>query len=278
MKELIFSNADAIYYPVENNQKAMIVVSGSEGGLKYATICAQFLQSHGIAALAVGYFDTEHSPKYLSKIPIETIQEAMIFLQDKGYQKIGIQGISKGAEYALAAAIEYEEISCVILKTPSWFYSEGLKNKKGSSTSCWSYRGKELSYTPYKDKNMHALKQILRHKEFNILESNMNKTINPDSIIEVENIHGPILIFSTKADTVWPSYESGTKLVKRLEAHRFVYAYKHIAFDYMSHIMIENVNPKIKRFFKSERQHPEECALERKMMSDEMIHWIKEVW
>ena len=77
-----------------------------------------------------------------------------------GYTKIGIEGASKGTELALAVALQYSEISCVILKSPSWYYSEGLINGQPSDDSCWSFQGQALPYTPYKARKFNTLKMI----------------------------------------------------------------------------------------------------------------------
>lgn len=152
---------DGVLYPVEGRKdKIMIVMSGSEGGLEHAGKMAHFLQDNGIPALALGYFKTKHTGKNLVQVPLEIVQSAISYLTGIGYEKIGISGASKGAEYALAAAIAFPALSCVIVKTPSWFYSEGMKNGKPSGTSCWSYQGRELPFTPYKTRQFHMLKML----------------------------------------------------------------------------------------------------------------------
>ncbi|WP_102269422.1 acyl-CoA thioester hydrolase/BAAT C-terminal domain-containing protein [Massilicoli timonensis] len=271
--------ADGVLYPVKDRKdKVMIVLSGSEGGLAHAKKLAKYLQTNGIPALALGYFKTANSVKSLSKIELENIKEAIDWLKQMGYKKIGIEGYSKGAEYAAAAAIAFHELSCVILKTPSWFYSEGMNRKTPSKTSCWSYKGRELPYTPYKTRKLPIIKEIIKNREYNILAINMNKKINPDSIISIEKIKAPILMFSTKMDTIWPSKESCEKLEERLISYNFFYPYKHICFEYMSHMMLEDCEDSIKYFIKSEKRYPKECARERTMMGQECIRWIEEVW
>ena len=114
--------ADGVLYPVNGRKdKVMIVLSGSEGGLEHAEKLAKYLQDNGIPALALGYFKTKHSAKTLNKIGLENIKAAIEWLTNFGYEKIGIEGCSKGAEYAAAAAVAFHELSCVILKIPSWF-------------------------------------------------------------------------------------------------------------------------------------------------------------
>lgn len=272
-------NWDGILYPVENRKdKVMIVMSGSDGGLEHAGKLSRFLQDNGIPALALGYFKTKHTSKVLDRIPLEIIGSAMDWLKKNGYQKIGIEGVSKGAEYALAAAIAYPELSCVIVKTPSWFYSEGLRSGAPSGTSCWSFQGKELAFTPYKVRKVNMLKMLWEHKEYHVLDMNMGKTVAEESIIPVEQVKAPILILSVAMDTVWPSKESGEKLISRLTEKQFQYPYKHVCYEHMSHMMMEYCGSEIKYFVKSEKQYPEECAKERKDMGKECVDWIENVW
>lgn len=271
--------ADGVLYPVAGRKdKVVITMSGSEGGLEHAGKLAKYLQDNGIPALAFGYFKTKHSVKSLNKIELENIKSAIEWLKEQGYEKIGIEGCSKGAEYAAAAAIAYPELSCVILKIPSWFYGEGMDKTVPSGASSWTYEGKELPYTPYKTRKLPVVKEMMKNKEYNILAINTGKKINPDSIIPIEKIQAPVLMFSTEVDTIWPSKESCEKMEERLNANQFDYPLKHICFEHMSHMMLENCGKGIKYFIKSEKEFPEECARERVIMGQECIKWIEEVW
>ena len=137
MKKMYGTGWDGVLYPVESNkEKIVIVFSGSEGGLEHAEKSCRYLQDNSINSFALGYFKTKHSSKRLNLIPVEIIGDVIEKLKTLGYGKIGIEGISKGAELALAAAIRYPELSCVIVKTPSWFYSEGLAGGQPSGDSC----------------------------------------------------------------------------------------------------------------------------------------------
>ncbi|UZT81289.1 acyl-CoA thioester hydrolase/BAAT C-terminal domain-containing protein [Caproicibacterium sp. BJN0003] len=270
---------DGVMYPVSKEKnKVVIVMSGSEGGLNHTEKLAHFLQDHNIPALALGLFKTKNSQRNLDRIPLERIYDAIIWLQRNNYKNIAVEGVSKGAEYALAAAIAYPELSCVIVKTPSWFYSEGIISNRPSGTSCWSYLGKELPFTPYKKRKFGMGKTLWKTKEFNLLEVNTGKAVVPESIIPVEKIKAPILMFSTSVDTIWPSKESCEKLEDRLNKKNFSYPHRHVCFDHMSHMMMEYCDPQIRWFMKSERQFPEECAKERKKMGNICVDWIKNIW
>ena len=136
-----------------SKDKVMIVMSGSNGGIKLTKQAAEFYHKNGIPALALALFATKGTQPYLDKVPVEYVESAIQWLQKQGYKQIGIDGMSKGSEMALVAASMFSDISCVIVRVPSYFVSEGLigsgKKKAPSGTSCWSYKGQELVYLTY---------------------------------------------------------------------------------------------------------------------------------
>ncbi|MDO4633690.1 MAG: acyl-CoA thioester hydrolase/BAAT C-terminal domain-containing protein [Eubacteriales bacterium] len=278
-KHIKIYHADGVWYPAKaRKDKVLIVMSGSEGGTEHAEKTCWFLQDHGIPSLALGYFKTKNSGKNLDRIELENVEAAISWLRNQGYEKIGILGASKGAEYAAASSIAFKTLGCVILRTPSWFYSEGMTGRTPSGKSCWSYKGQELPFTPYKTRKLPILKEVLHHREYHILAVNEGKKVVPESVIPIEKIQAPILMFSTKADTIWPSYESCEKLKKRLKDSDYKYPYKHISFEYMSHMMLEYCGKGIKYFIKSERDYPDECVAEREQLGTETIQWIEKIW
>ena len=135
---------EAILYPGNGQKdKIMIVMSGSDGGMALSKQEAQFYHKNGIPALALGLFKTKQTPKELSRVPVEYVERAVAWLKKHGYKKIGIDGTSKGSEMALIAASMFSDISCVILRVPSHFISEGLSGngnpEDGDYGSCRGY-------------------------------------------------------------------------------------------------------------------------------------------
>lgn len=318
---------DGIFYPFHlpngtlRQDKAVITLSGSEGGLQNAERMARFLHRHGIPALAVGYFRTDHTEKSLSRIPLEYVENAIRWLQAQDYAKIAVQGISRGAEYAAAAAVHFPEISCTILRAPSWFYGEGLFKNNPSGASCWTFRGEELPYAPFaqrsftgkrrrektgninqgalksaslltakidaslvseSERSVHSKRTV--HSESHAAAGSQNldrtaaKSDNNSPAIPIEKANGPVLLFSTEADTVWPSAESARKMEMRLVESGFSYPYEHICYRHMSHIMLENASRFAREVFASEKEYPSECAAERTDMGEATIRWLEEVW
>ena len=274
---------EGILYPGNGRKdKVLIVMSGSNGGMKLTRKAAEFYQQNDFPALALALFKTKQTPKDLSRIPVEYVENAIAWLKKQGYERIGVDGMSKGSEMALIAASMFPELSCVIARVPSYFVSEGLsgsgKNKGPSGTSCWSYRGKELPYAPYRSRSFNLLNVLLKEKELHIIAFNRDKDVKPEAIIPIERIKAPILLLSSKHDEVWPSFESAELMEKKLTEIGFPYPHKHIAFETMSHAMLTKIPWVYKMAFKSERQHPKECERDRETLRKELLDWVNGTW
>lgn len=271
-----------LYLATGRKDKVMIMLSGSNGGMKLTKKCAEFYNRNGIPALAVALFKTKQTSKNLDRVPIEYIESAIQWLKRKGYERIGIDGTSKGSEIALLSATLFKDLSCIIARVPSHFVSEGLvicgKSKRPSGTSCWSYRGHEIPYAPYNVRKFNLPKILMKEKELYLININREKTITENALIPIEKIEAPILLLSAVNDTVWPSYESSLYMEKYLKEKEFTYPYKHVAFDNLSHAMVTDGSIIYRAAFKTERQNKRKCAEERMQLQNELLHWVEEIW
>ncbi len=57
--------------------------------------------------------------------------------------------------------------------------------------------------------------------------------------IKVENINGPILIYTGKEDPMWPSSKMGEMIVERLKENNFPHWYEHVAYENAGHSLHE---------------------------------------
>ena len=274
---------EGILFPGDGRrEKVLIVMSGSDGGMALSRQEAEFYHQNGIPALSLGLFKTRQTPKELSRVPAEYVESAIQWLKQQGFQKIGIDGTSKGSEMALLAASMFPDISCVIARVPSHFVSEGLsgsgKNKGPSGTSCWSYRGKELPYAPYRSRTFNILNMLAREKELHIITFNRDKDVTPETLIPIERIQGPVLLLSSMHDEVWPSFESASYMEKKLTESGFPFLHKHVAYEHISHAMLTKLPWIYKLAFKSERSHPKKCEEDRKALRKELLAWVNQTW
>ena len=274
---------ESILYPGNGRKdKVLIVMSGSNGGMSLTRKAAVFYHQYGFPALALALFKTKQTQPDLSRVPVEYVEKAIAWLKKQGYEQVGIDGTSKGSEMALIAASYLPELSCVIARVPSHFVSEGLsgngKSKGPSGTSCWSWRGKELPYAPYRNRSFDMMKMLKKEKELHIITFNRDKDVIAETLIPVEKINAPILLLSSKHDEVWPSFESASLIEQKLTDIGFPHTHKHISFDYISHAMLTELPWFYKLAFKSERQHPKKCAEDRETLKKELLDWVEKAW
>lgn len=224
-------NVESILYLGSNNNQPLIVgLGGSEGGNAWASdywknTRDQFIEK-GYAFLAIGYFKAKNTPDTLNKIAIEDIYSAikLATLNSKiNKKKIAIIGGSRGADLALLLGSYYKEIDCIVSIVGSNAVFPGHTNH--FTTSCWSFKSKELPFVPVNDAAIpHLMKRDLR----SAFESMLLDTIAVNrAAIKTENINGPILFLSAKSDEICPSSQMAESMIERLKKHNFKYKYEH---------------------------------------------------
>lgn len=241
--------------------KALICFSGSDGRFEWSRMLAQAFQAHGLTALALAYVMEEGLPDRFYRIPIDTLEAAAKRLHDMGCEKVGLWGISKGAELALTAgSLLPGLVNAVVAAAPMSLVCQGFSKNKGISImpgSSWSFHGEELPYARF-GVDRFPLWQVLRKslaaRELTMYDLYIPLVENPDpaAVIRVENITGPILLLSSKMDTMWPSEAAAKKIMERLREHRFSYPYQHLSYDCGSHLFIP-VELSTARFFVGDR-------------------------
>lgn len=226
--------AKATLYLPKSKKKlpAIIVLSGSEGGINKAQCIAQMISNYGIATMAIGYFGMNGLPKNLEKIPLEIVKEAIDILKNNkniDSKRVGIYGRSKGAEFALIAATKFEDLSCIILNSPSIFVLEGVKGRFPSNSSSWVFKGKEIDYFEF--------------KATEYLKAKIKKELYPNPNIEIsarmplEQLNGNILLLSSVHDEIWPAYQSSLKIKEELKQKNFSYNVTLKKYKYVGHML-----------------------------------------
>ena len=81
---------DGVLYPGNGRKdKVLIVMSGSNGGMKLTRQATRFYHENGFPALALALFNTRQTPKDLSRVPVEYVENAVAWLKKQGYERIG---------------------------------------------------------------------------------------------------------------------------------------------------------------------------------------------
>ena len=85
------------------------------------------------------------------------------------------------------------------------------------------------------------------------------KNPDPDAVIRVEKITGPVLLISSKMDTMWPSGPAAEQVVKRLQRHDFPYSFQHLSYDYGGHLFVP-MELRLAKFFRGNRGRYKELS------------------
>ena len=80
-------------YDAKEKEKVVITFSGSEGGSSASDTMACYYRQNGISALGVTLFAGIDTGKFLNKVPLEYVENAIRWLKDQGYKKIAVDGI-----------------------------------------------------------------------------------------------------------------------------------------------------------------------------------------
>ena len=231
---------DTIYSPANGKVKNVAVIywGGSDGGIPTWDFERDSLPQMGYPTLGIGYFKTPNTPQKLEMIPLEYIFQAINAFCDRPElrgKKIVIDGVSKGAELALLVASMTDKIDGVVAMAPSAVVWQGIPgfNEEGNALSSWSHQGNSLSFVPYAPYDWSKLND---GKLLDFYTKSLNqKEYIESAAIKVENISGPVLLFSGKEDILWPSDVMGEMIIDRLKQHNFKYEFQHFQYPDVNH-------------------------------------------
>lgn len=272
-----------LFVPAEDKYpgKALICFTGSDGKIELARMLAGVFQSQGLTTLALAYVMEEGLPKRFFKVPIDPLEAAAKRLHDMGYEKVGLWGISKGAELALTAgSLLPGLVNAVIAVAPMNTVCQGFAKGKGISIipgSSWSFHGKEIPYSSYGMEKFpmgRILWKSIQIRDITMYDLYLPLVQNPEpeAVIQVEKITGPVLLISSKMDNMWPSELAAKQIMKHLQEHNFSYFYQHLSYDHGSHLFVPMELPSAK-FFKGDRGKNKENR--RKARMDSLVKTLE---
>jgi dienelactone hydrolase/uncharacterized protein (DUF2141 family) len=238
-EEVRTDGLNAILYRPEGGGKvpALIVLGGSEGGIQAASAVGAGFTKHRYAVLALAYFMDDGLPKTLENIPLEYFDKAVDWLKAQpgiDADAIGVIGGSRGSEAALLLASRRSDIKAAAAFAPSGIVWQGLNFSNPMNMGpAWTVGGEALPFVapdgmayrpgaPMKPMFDHVLGQA---------------DTRLDTNIPVEKINGPVLLVSGKADALWPSFDMGERVVKRLEAKGFKHKVQHLSYETAGHMV-----------------------------------------
>jgi len=232
-----------LYEPEKGGRRpGVLVLGGSEGGIRSAEANAALLASHGYAALAVAYFGMEGLPQRLVGVPLDYLKKAIDWMGARetiDRRRLAVFGGSKGGELALLLASRFVELKAVVAYVPSHVVWQGI----GGAGSSWTYEGQPVPYVPYKSMpSTRGANQPLSLMPL-YLGSLDDKEAVAKATIPVEKINGPVLVISGKDDQLWPSSIMADMVVARLKENRHPYKYEHLAYESAGHAIRTTYGP-----------------------------------
>ena len=254
----------ALYQPKADayTDKVLILVGGSDGYFSLTKLIAEQYVGRGLTVLALAYWNQPGLPDTLCHIPLEYAEKAAVWLRQLGYSKVGIAGVSMGAEYALLAASYFPElISCCVAISPISISTQGLQKKNARHRSMkllegsvFSVGGQDIPCGKLKFDKKQILKDSLRKKELCLTSCYDRAVAQAEGRIQAEKISGPVLLLAASQDSMWPSALAAEQIVKWRQDQ--VTEYEH--YTYASHLLVP-CRLKSRKMFRMERKFPDEC-------------------
>jgi dienelactone hydrolase len=226
--------------PGVKHHTAVLMLGGSNGGYPYDK-AAQNLADSGYPVFALAYFKNiiqqpAGVPGYLAEIPLEYFFHAIDWMKKRpevNPDKIVLMGESRGGELVLLIASHRPDVAGVIAYSPSNMVWAGIKPPY--DMAAWTLRGKSVPYVII-DINTFSSGAMLKSFRDAIAKAPPEKLAN--AMIPVENIHGSVLLISSKTDNLWPASQASDAVEARLKAHDFAYPVENVQYEDASHLLM----------------------------------------
>ena len=217
-----FPGAFVLRRPGSDPRPAVILLGGSEGNDGAARGDAPLWADRGYVAVGLPYYSPAWGdqpqkfpelPRGFANIPLDTLQEVRDALRardDVDADRIGLYGISKGAEFVLAAASRIDGFAAVAAIVPSDVIWEGWgAGSTAGETPSFSWQGEPLDFVPYVGieraiggvPDDQRVEMRVPHAE--------GRAAHPERVeaarIRVEDIDEPVFLLGGGRDPVWDS-------------------------------------------------------------------------
>jgi hypothetical protein len=205
--------------PAGGSAAGVLVLSGSSGRVE-AERC-RVLARAGLSALTIRWFGAAGQPPGICEIPLETFTAAIGLLRSAGAGRIGILGVSKGAEAALLTAVRDPRVDAVVALSPTsvvWAnVGPGADGVTHPFRSSWTWRGEPLPFVGYDESWVPVLGPDGRVAHRTHYESSRARF--PEAArraaIPVERSAADIVLVAGGDDEMWPSLPFARELAAR---------------------------------------------------------------
>lgn len=208
------------YFASATPGPGVVALSGSDGGCPLEV--GRRLAAEGMPCLALRYFRAPGLPRSLVEVPLDYVEQALMWLQRQPTVvdgQLGLAGVSKGAELALLCATHIPQlVGAVVAYAPSAVAFGGISFAgEGRRHSSWSYRGEPVPFVPYA---RGGLRPSISGRGL-VLDPIYRAALRDSAAVEkaaipVENTDAPLLLISGGKDKIWPASEMAERVVTRL--------------------------------------------------------------
>jgi dienelactone hydrolase len=138
-----------------------------------------------------------------------------------------VMGESRGAELALMIGASRPDVAGVIAYSPQ----EVRWGAVGGGGAAWTLHGVPLPYAQTVYNRATPMSQFT-----DVLDGPVDA--RNAAAIDVEHIHGPVLLISSRADAMSPSSRMANDIEARLRANGFSYRIENVQYDDASHLLM----------------------------------------
>jgi dienelactone hydrolase len=211
-----------LFEPVAGSAAGVVVLAGSSGRVDRRR--ALLLARQGLVALAIRWFGGPDGPAGICEIPLETFVAAVDLLRSRGVERVGVLGLSKGAEAALLTAVREPRVDVVVALSPTalvWCnVGAGLDGRRHPYRSSWTWRGRPLPFVPLDDSWRPAEEDggpVSVRGWYDLSERTFAGHLEA-AAIPVERARADVLLVAGGDDAMWPSLRYAEQLAARRRA------------------------------------------------------------
>jgi pimeloyl-ACP methyl ester carboxylesterase len=201
----------------EGRAVGVLVLAGSSGRVDVDR--ARVLAQQGALAAALRWFGGDGQPPGICEVPLEIFVTAVDWLEAQGVRRVGVVGLSKGAEAALLLACRDPRVRAVVAISPSsvaWAnVGPGLDGRAYPYRSSWAWQGAPVPFVPYDESWEPDEGEPVVFRPLYELSLLAHPEARTAAAIPVEDSAADILLVAGGADAVWPSEPFAEELATR---------------------------------------------------------------
>lgn len=208
--------------PARGSDVGVLVLGGSSGRVERER--ARLLARQGLAALAIRWFGGPGQPPGVCEVPLETFTAAVDLLRRNGARRVGVLGVSKGAEAALLTAVHDPRVDVAVALSPTslvWCnVGPGHDGTAHPYRSSWTWRGRPLPFVPLDDSWTPAEPDgapVAVRGWYERSERTFAHLL-PPAEIPVAAARAELLLVAGGDDAMWPSLPFAERLARRRHA------------------------------------------------------------